>query len=215
MTHPYWPLFDVEVVTPLLRLVAITDDRAMELVKLAGRGVHDPVTMPFQVPWTDEPSPRREHESLRYYWRTRVEATADAWHLPLAVIVDGAAIGSTDLVTSSFPITKEFTTGSWLGLEFHGRGLGKELRVATLTLGFLGFGADLATTSAFHDNAGSLGVTRSLGYVETGRRRDLRRDGTDVCLTFEMTRQHFLDRVARDDIELRGTERAREFLKNT
>jgi hypothetical protein len=37
---------------------------------------------------------------------------------------------------------REFESGSWLGREHQGRGLGKEMREATLHLGFEGLGAD-------------------------------------------------------------------------
>ena len=39
------------------------------------------------------------------------------------------------------------------------------MRLAALTLGFDGLGAEIATTGLWHDNAASLGVTQSLGYA--------------------------------------------------
>ena len=42
------------------------------------------------------------------------------------------------------------------------------MRAAVLHLGFAGFGAERAVTSAFADNPRSLGVTRALGYAENG-----------------------------------------------
>ncbi len=47
--------------------------------------------------------------------------------------------------------------------------------MACLALAFDGLDAEFALTGAWHDNEASLGVTRSLGYVEEGRRRELRR----------------------------------------
>jgi hypothetical protein len=36
------------------------DDVLSDLARLASRGIHDPATMPFLHPWTDEPSPALE-----------------------------------------------------------------------------------------------------------------------------------------------------------
>ena len=67
---PYWPLFDLEVRTPLLTLRYPDDALMVELVTLIGKGIHDPEDMPFALPWTDEVSPGRDWNSYRYWWRT-------------------------------------------------------------------------------------------------------------------------------------------------
>jgi RimJ/RimL family protein N-acetyltransferase len=206
MPHPFWPFFDVRVVTPRLELVGIDDDVALEIVQLAARGVHAPDFMPFVFPWTDFPSPELERRALQYHWRCRADLSPTLWEFNLAVKVDGAIVGSTGLKTTDFPTLRTFETGSWLGQEFHGRGLGKELRVATLHLGFLGLGAVRATTSAFEDNGPSLGVTRSLGYTENGQTWKVRRGAPARSLMFEMTRDRFEATVRRDDVTLVGVE---------
>lgn len=212
MAHPYWPPFDVEVRTPRLTLVAVTDDIAVELAALAARGVHDPSFAPFIIPWTDLEPPELERGVLRFHWRSRAEATPDNWRVSFAVVADGEVVGSTDLVATDFPVLRQFETGSWLGSEHQGRGLGKELRVATLTFGFLGLDAVAATTGAWHDNAPSLGVTRSLGYEPEGSRRVVRRGRPDTLLGFRMSREHFLANIRRDDIEIAGDDAVRTFL---
>ncbi len=212
MAHPYWPLFDVEVRTPHLNLVAVTDDIAVELASLAAGGIHDPSFAPFIIPWTDLRPPELERGVLTFHWRSRAEATHDNWRVPFAVVVDGEVVGSTDLAATDFPVLRQFETGSWLGREHQGRGLGKELRVATLTFGFLGLDAIAATTGAWHDNAPSLGVTRSLGYELEGSRRGVRRGRPDTLLGFRMSREHFLANIRRDDIEIAGDDDVREFL---
>ena len=212
MAHPYWPLFDLEVTTPRVALRYVDDDLAVEMAALASRGVHRPGWMPFAIPWTDAESPELERNSLQYYWRCRADTTPDKWDLPLAVLVDGAVVGGSGIGTERFPTMRQFETGSWLGLEFQGKGLGKELRIATLTLGFIGFGAEFATTGAWHDNGPSLGVTRALGYEALGGQRRLRKDQPDRLMLFEMSRAHFVEHVQRDDITLRGVEAARSLL---
>jgi hypothetical protein len=88
-----WPLMGLEVVTPTLRLMYITDDLATRLALLAAAGVHDPATMPFSTPWTDAPSPELERNTLRFYWRNRAETTVDHWDLNLAGVVDDIVVG--------------------------------------------------------------------------------------------------------------------------
>lgn len=212
MGHPYWPIFDLEVRTPVMTLRAVTDELAVELASLASRGVHDPAVMPFSIAWTDLESPERERGALQWHWRNRAELRIDAWRLSFAAIVDGEVIGVTDLAAQDFPTLRQFETGSWLGIEYQGRGFGKEMRVATLTVGFVELHAELALTAAWHDNGPSLGVTRSLGYEPAGTRRARRRDAADEQLAFRMTRAHFMAEVRRDDVEIFGAEPVREML---
>jgi RimJ/RimL family protein N-acetyltransferase len=204
MTHPVWPLFDLRVRTPKLELCYIDDELATELSLLAARGIHDPGFMPFMLPWTDEPSPRLERSAMQWYWKARAETSPDRWHLTLAAIVDGVAIGTTSLDAIQFATVREFESGSWLGRDYQGRGLGKEMREATLHLGFEGLGAEYATTSAWHDNGPSLGVTRSLGYSEQGCRRAERRGEAAESLQFRMDRADWHQRLRRDDIVIEG-----------
>jgi RimJ/RimL family protein N-acetyltransferase len=214
MPHPYWPLFDLEVRTPRLTLRPITDEVAVELAALAARGIHDPDVMPFAMPWSRAESPMLERQALQFYWRCRAEMSPAAWNINFAVVVDGTVVGTTGLVAADFARMRQFETGSWLGREYQGRGIGTDMRLATLTLGFVGFGADIALTGAWHDNGPSLGVTRRLGYREQGWRRALRDDAhPDRLLGFEMPRDHFESELRRDDIELLGVDPVREFLE--
>jgi RimJ/RimL family protein N-acetyltransferase len=204
MTHPVWPLFDLRVVTPRLELRSIDDELALALAQLAARGVHDPGFMPFAVEWTDVEGPQLLRNTMQFYWRCRAEWAADAWNLNLAVIVDGEVVGTTGLMATDFAALRQFETGSWLGREFQGRGIGTEMRIAALQLGFAGLGARLATTAAFTDNPSSLGVTRKLGYRENGHLHRLRRREPATTAYFEMDRSHWEDAVRRDDITLHG-----------
>lgn len=206
MTHPIWPLFDLRVRTPRLELRYIDDELGASLAALAAKGIHDPGFMPFAIPWTDFESPRQEWQTQQYYWRCRADLTADAWSLNFAVLVDGEVVGTTGLMANSFPIMRQFETGSWLGRAHQGTGVGKEMRLASLQLGFVGLSAQWATTGAFADNGPSLGVTRSLGYVQQGRQRLLRRGEPAGNVRFEMSRDDFLARLRRKDITLHGVD---------
>ncbi|MBA3655396.1 MAG: GNAT family N-acetyltransferase, partial [Actinobacteria bacterium] len=64
----YWPLFRLRVVTPRLELRYPDDDDIAALAELAAKGVHDPDFMPFQIAWTDVPSPQQERNTLQHFW---------------------------------------------------------------------------------------------------------------------------------------------------
>ncbi|MPZ64824.1 MAG: GNAT family N-acetyltransferase [Pseudonocardiaceae bacterium] len=74
-----------------------------------------------------------------------------------------------------FAITREVSTGSWLGREHQGRGYGTEMRAAVLLLAFDHLGAVTARSGAFSDNPTSMAVSRKLGYREDGSTTHVRR----------------------------------------
>ena len=212
MAHLYWPLFDVVVRTPRLTLRYVDDALGVELATLAAAGIHDADTMPFALPWTDAPSPELERNALRFYWRSRAQTSPEAWNLLFVVLEGDEVVGSTSLGAEGFPVVRTFETGSWLGRRFQGRGLGTEIRIATLHLGFLGLDALEARTGAFDDNLASLAVTRKLGYEPNGVAVHDRRGARAQSHRFRMSREHFLDQLRRADIEIDGDIAARELL---
>lgn len=204
--HPSpWPLAELAVITPVLRLCHVTDELAHELARLAAEGIHDPATMPFAVPWTDAVSPELERNTVRYFRQARAEVSTEHWDVPMAVVVGDEAVGVCAVTADGFPSRRTVSTGSWLGRRHQGRGLGREMRAAALQLIFVGFDADVARTAAWHDNAASLGVTRSLPYVQTGSARQSRRGVFDTMLEFTMTRAQW-NTVRRSDIRLLGVD---------
>jgi len=199
-----WPLFGLTIRTPRVELRYLDDALAGEAMALAAtEGVHDPAYMPFLSPWTRLEPPRLQREGMQFFWRTRAELTPQSWMLPFGVSVDGTLAGVQDLKGVSFPVTGQVRTGSWLGRSRHGAGIGKEMRAAVLHLAFAGLGAQVAHTSAFEDNAPSIGVTRSLGYEANGWQLDDREGHAVRHLSFVLTRERWLER-RRDDIEIEG-----------
>lgn len=209
--HPYWPLFDLEVRTPTLALRYIDDELAVRLCDLIQLGIHAPDFMPFGVPWSVGPSPQREQDALRYYWRSRAETQPDSWHLTFAVVHDGDVIGAGGLGGQDFPLLRTLETGSWLGQAFQGQGYGKEFRAALLHLAFAGLDAVECTTGAWSDNGPSLGVTRHWGYEPNGVVRGKRLDQASDLHKFRMGRDHW-ETIRRDDIELVNLGPAKTFL---
>lgn len=205
MAHPYWPLFDLRIRTPRLELRIPDDEDLIELARVAAGGVHPGDYMPFTIPWTDRPSPERERRLFQFHWRARADLTPAAWRLAFAIFENGRAVGSQDMAAHEFAILGRVETGSWLGREHQGRGIGKEMRAAVLHLAFAGLGARVAESGAFADNAASLAVSRALGYAANGEDLRVRRGEAARHLAFRLERAEW-ERRRRDDIVLEGVE---------
>ena len=205
MSHPLSPLFDLRLRTPNLELRIPTDDDLVELCEVARRGVHDQDYMPFTEPWTRRPSPQFEREFARWFWRCRVEASPERWHLNLVAFFDGRPIGTQDLEAVDFLRRRVVETGSWLGKEFQGKGLGKEMRAAVLQLAFAVFDADVAYSEARPDNVASIGVSRALGYAEDGMGRTVFDGEPHDTIRFRLTREHW-NRARSVNVMVEGAE---------
>jgi RimJ/RimL family protein N-acetyltransferase/ribosomal protein S18 acetylase RimI-like enzyme len=166
---PPSPLTKLRVRTPRLELRLPTVAELRALARVAQAGIHDAERMPFAVAWTDSAGEAGfedgfvEHQAAELRdWRP------DAWVLNLVAFADGQPIGSQALRGRRFAEERTVDTGSWLGRPWQGRGLGTEMRAAVLQLAFGGLGAQRATSGAIQGNPQSLGVSRKLGYIETG-----------------------------------------------
>ncbi|MEK6719718.1 MAG: GNAT family protein [Chloroflexota bacterium] len=205
-----WPLFGLRVRTADgLELRLPTDEQLATLIEVARAGIHPPEEMPFAFAWTDQPSPAFEREFLRYHWAARANWRAEAWSLNLAVFLDGAPIGFQDLVARDFAVLRSVGTGSWLAASHQGRGIGKAMRGAALSLAFDGLGAEEATTEAFFDNRASAGVSRALGYAENGIGRLGPRGLARQTQRFRMTRTDWAARP-RPPVEIIGLAACRD-----
>jgi RimJ/RimL family protein N-acetyltransferase len=111
--------------------------------------------------------------------------------------------GVQGLMAKNFARLRTIETGSWLGLQYQGQGLGKEMRAAILHLAFDTLGAIEVLSGAFHDNQASLATSRSLGYTDNGNRLVLRRGTPNRVIDLKLDRSSWLSR-RRDDIELEG-----------
>ncbi len=147
-----------------------TDEDLVALAAVARAGVHDRPETPFLVPWDELPSPAFERQFLGFWWRTRGAWTPDAWTLGLAVIAEGRPIGLQDLTAREFAARRSVLTGSWLGLEYQGRGYGTEMRAAVLWLAFEELGARVAESGYVDGNEASARVSEKLGYAPNGER---------------------------------------------
>jgi RimJ/RimL family protein N-acetyltransferase len=171
-----WPPFGLRVTCGPLVLRPVRDTDFPAVFEVLHRGVHDADRMPFYVPWTRPSGAELERRFLQYHWGNRAALAPDSWQLDLGVWHEGRFVGMQGVTTSDFPVTRTGETGSWLGREFQGQGLGTLMRqaVCVLCLDHLGF--DEVTSAAFSDNPASLAVSRKVGYRPNGEQR-LSREG--------------------------------------
>jgi RimJ/RimL family protein N-acetyltransferase len=205
-----WPPAGIVVRTPLLELRWPSTDDLLALGAVAAAGVHDEAEMPFGVPWTRGAPEEVARNVLRWNLTQQGGWETDRWSWNAVAVVDGQVVGTQGMNASEFAVRRTVETGSWLGREHQGRGIGKEMRAAMLHLAFVGLDADRAETGAFEDNAPSRGVTRSLGYRDNGDRIVVTEGRRRVELLFAMERLLWAAR-RRDDIQLTGVAAARPF----
>ena len=210
MENEYWPLFELRLRTPRLEIRLPNDETLVALARLAVQGVHDPSTMPFLYPWTDEPSPQLERGMLQWGWRHRAEWTPNNWSFTGAVFLNGDVVGVQSLSATDFAVRREVKSGSWLGRAYQGQGVGKEMRAAILTLAFEGLGAEVAHSGGFADNETSLNVSRALGYRDNGRRTAERRGVASELIELRLDRADWLPR-AHLDVQIVGLRECRDF----
>lgn len=203
--HP-WPIYDLRISTERLELRLPTDDELLELLDIALAGIHDPSEQPFGIGWTDAPSPRLEHGFLQFHWGSRAKWTSDDWTLNLGVWSGGRIVGTQGIHAKDFATLRSVATGSWLGRDFQGQGIGKGMRNAVLALAFDHLGANWATSAAFVDNRASLGVSRSLGYVEDGLELAAPRGKARVLARYRMSAEVWRSRQ-RPPVDVQGLDR--------
>lgn len=163
-----WPQRNLALRTPRLSLRPDDDAGLSELVALVHRGVHPAGAMPFQRPWTDADPRYLGRGMLQHFWRCRASVSPESWSLHFLVRCDGRVAGVQSMTADGFGVLREVGTGSYLGREFQGRGLGTEMRSAVLAFAFDVLGAATARSSYLGDDGASAGVSRHLGYSDDG-----------------------------------------------
>jgi RimJ/RimL family protein N-acetyltransferase len=132
----------------------------------------------------------------------------DDWALPLAVVIDGVAVGIQALNAKDFPITREVQSGSWLGLRYQGQSCGTEMRAAALYFAFSELGAEVATSASFVDNPASIAVSRRNGHQDNGVDRVTREGVMVEQLRFRLTRDDW-QRHRAVEVQVDGFDRCR------
>jgi RimJ/RimL family protein N-acetyltransferase len=200
-----WPLADLRLTTPRLELRWPAQADLDALADLAAAGLHDPAVQPFTEAWTDVPPDERAQAVLQYHWSRWGAWKPAAWSLELAVVFDGAIVGSQGMSGRDYAVLREVSTGSWLGQAYHGQGIGTEMRAAVLFLAFQGLDAQYAISRAFADNPASLAVSRKLGYAEDGMERHVVRGRPAVLSRLRLDRASWQEAAA-IPVEIHGLE---------
>ncbi|MER5558029.1 MULTISPECIES: GNAT family N-acetyltransferase [unclassified Streptomyces] len=201
--NPWWPLYGLRIHTPRLELRLPEGELLSELAQVAADGLHEPDRMPFSVPWTDGSPADRGRATYQNVLSTIANWSPDNWHLSLAVLHEGRAVGRQDLMGRRFAVTREVETGSWVGLAHQGRGIGTEMRAAALHLAFAGLGARAAVSAAMADNPRSLGVSRRLGYRDDGLTTTVVRDRPATLCRLRLDRVEW-ERVRTMEVRVTG-----------
>jgi RimJ/RimL family protein N-acetyltransferase len=201
-----WPLRRLVLRTPRLELRPDDDAGLFELVDEAYRGVHPPEEMPFLVPWTDSPPDQLGGVMLRHFWSQRSAVSPDKWSINFVIRREGRVIGLQEVSGQDFAITREATTGSWLGMRHQGNGYGTEMRTAVLMFLFDHLGAKAARSSAFEDNVRSLAVSRRLGYRPDGTTTYARRGKPATNVRLVLTPADFAAHRPDWPLDVRGLE---------
>jgi RimJ/RimL family protein N-acetyltransferase len=163
------PLFGLRVTTPRLALRLGTTGEVRALGEIAQRGIHPPEEMPFGVAWSDRTAlPGFLEEFSTFHRDGLTRWSLDAWRLELLVWESGILVGTQGIGAQRFAEERVVSTGSWLGSDAQGRGIGTEMRAAVLELAFRYLGAEAATSGWLEGNAASGRVSEKLGYQETG-----------------------------------------------
>ncbi|MFE7640070.1 GNAT family N-acetyltransferase [Kitasatospora sp. NPDC057518] len=173
MIIDHWPLRGLRVSSPRLELRLPTEDELAEVADVAARGVHPPEERPFLTPWGELPPAERARHVVQLHWRRLGRWSAQDWALNLVAFHEGRPVGIQDMRAKEFGVRREIVSGSWLGLEYQGKGLGTEMRAAMLHLAFAELGTRSARSLSFADNHSSLAVSRRLGYRGDGIDRDV------------------------------------------
>lgn len=187
MLVDHFPLLRLRLSTPRLELRLPSPEELAALADLAAEGIHDAEVMPFLVPWTDRPPAEVARGVIQHHWSQLGGWQPQDWSLSLTVLHAGVVVGVQSISARDLAITRQVSTGSWLGRRHQGQGIGTEMRAAVLHLAFVGLNAQEALSNAFKDNHASHGVSRKLGYQPNGIDRRVIRGAmvTDqrLCLT--------------------------------
>jgi RimJ/RimL family protein N-acetyltransferase len=202
-------MFDIRLTTPDLQLRHL---READLGSLAAIFPDDAELDPSSTTYDGLDLARNRRVGVHQtYWRGRAGWCPESWALSFGVFRDGELVGYQGLEGHDFPRLRTVDSSSFLTSHVRGQGLGKQMRAAVLTLAFGPLGARFAITSAWSDNAASLGVSRALGYVENGMTADRRGDLAAEMAHLRLTRQRWTVSGWPEQIEVSGVQECMAF----
>lgn len=198
-----WPAAGLRARAGDLELRWIDDELLLALAELAARGVHEPDRMPFYVPWTRGDADTVARSVISYQWNVRSQIGPGKLTIELGVLDNGVPAGIQGAGGSDWGVLRSVKTGSWLGREHQGHGVGTRMRALMLFLLFDGLDAREVTSGAFADNPASNAVSRKVGYLSNGTSTVAREGEPLAHNNFLMTRARF-DEVREANLALLG-----------
>ena len=166
MNNRYWPMFNLRLKTPQLELRHLTE---ADLAALADILPDDVEQNPESTTYDGLDAAKNRGAVVHQdYWRALGSWRPESWALNFGVFRGGELVGNQGLEGDDFPALRTVDSFSFLTPAARGRGWGKQMRAAVLTLAFGRLDAQFAITSAWTDNHASLAVSRALGYTENG-----------------------------------------------
>lgn len=201
MTHPFWPLLDLRLSVGDLVLSAMTEADLDEVAAALPDDLElDPGATRYDLP-ADVGRGVVAHQT---YWKAMGTWSPQDWELLFCVRRGPDLLGVQGLEGRDFPALRTVDTSSWLVAPARGSGVGKRMRGAVLALAFGPLQARAAITSAWHDNAASLGVSRSIGYLPNGESFLARDGGADTLVHLRLTRERWLATAEADEVVIDG-----------
>ena len=207
--NTYWPLVDLRLRTAdlVLRPMVEADlDRMADLVSPSTDIELDPSLPAFE----DIAGPAARGVAVhQFYWRALGSWRPGSWRLLMVAEHGDELVGSQDLKGGEYGALRTVETASYLFGPWRGRGFGVQMRRAVLSLAFDHLDALAAETEAWHDNAASLGVSRSVGYQPNGETLHDRDGRLDRMVRMRMTRKQWVATGAGASVEVDGFDACR------
>jgi RimJ/RimL family protein N-acetyltransferase len=204
----YWPLFGLRLTTHDLLLRPMTEADVGPLADVVPGDLEMDPTATVYPGISAEPI-RRGMVVHQEYWKAYGTWRPESWRLQFTVWHEGQRIGVQALEGDDFARLRTVDSFSWLVERVRGRGLGRQMRAAVLALAFGPLEAQAAISSAWHDNHGSLGVSRALGYQPNGESLHARDGGVDRMVHLRVLRADWTAAGLGKDVDIDGFEPCR------
>ncbi|MBB1509097.1 GNAT family N-acetyltransferase [Tessaracoccus sp. MC1756] len=132
---------------------------------------------------------RTRAEFTQFYFSTWSAARPERFELLMVARQGDTMLGAQDLRAADFAVRRTGFTGSWLGREFHGSGIGTRMRQMICAFAFDELGAIEMRTEAYADNPASNRVSQKTGYREFDRARVNRLGEAATEVRYKLTRE--------------------------
>lgn len=142
--------------------------------------------MPFITPWSVGPPAEVAARVAAYHWRCRGGWSPQRWSMQLGVWHDDVLVGCQGLEARDYLTTGTTQTGSWLGQDYQGQGIGTAMRQVICAFALDHLDAVEVTSAALRYNYASQIVRKKVGYRDNGAQRIRLGDDLAVELRYRL-----------------------------